>query len=182
MNLYILLASSGAGKSTVEAQLRITPIVSTTTRSMREGEINGIHYHFIKPEKFNFNDMAAMIQIGGNTEWKYGVSKLELMLALELNEDRIISIISSKYAKDLSDYAKSIGINVKIIYLFVSREERINRLTKRGEGLESINARLDFEDKLNIEELTLIFPDLIVINGEGTQEEVMKKTRKIKGV
>lgn len=179
MTLYILLANSGAGKSTVENQLGISPIISTTTRLMREGEINGIHYHFIKPENFNINDMAAMIQIGSNTEWKYGVSKSELMLALDLNEDRIISIISSKYAKDLSDYAKSIGINVKIIYLFVSKEERIGRLTKRGESLESVNARLDFEDKLTLNELSFIFPELIFINGEGTQEEVIKRTKEL---
>lgn len=175
--LTIILAETGAGKTTVESQLGLEPIVSTTTRKPRENEINGVHYHFVEPQEFNENDMAALIQIGNNQNWKYGVSKSELINA---KYDKIISIISSKYAKDLHDFAISIGIKVNVLYLYVSKEERVNRISKRGESLESINARLDFEDKLSPEELKLIFPNLIVINGEGTQEEVIQRVKDIK--
>lgn len=180
MTLTILLANSGSGKTTVENQFFVTSIIPTTTRLPRKGEINGIHNYFVTPEEFNINDMAATIQIGDNTNWKYGISKAELMEMLSLGEDRIISIISSKYAKDLADYAESIGIKVSIIYLYVSKEERIKRLTLRGESQDSINARLDFEDKLTLEELRAIFPNLIFINGEGTQEEVIQRAKEAK--
>jgi guanylate kinase len=50
--LYIFSAPSGAGKtSLVKALLEATPdlavSVSHTTRAMRPGEEDGVHYHFI---------------------------------------------------------------------------------------------------------------------------------------
>ena len=51
-NLFIVMAPSGAGKtSLVKALLDSTPeitvSVSHTTRAMRPGEENGVHYHFL---------------------------------------------------------------------------------------------------------------------------------------
>ena len=50
--LYIISAPSGAGKSSLvkalidsEAQIRVS--VSHTTRAMRPGEVDGVHYHFV---------------------------------------------------------------------------------------------------------------------------------------
>ena len=55
--LYIISAPSGAGKtSLVKALLDSTAgicvSVSHTTRSMRPGEQNGTHYHFIDVARF----------------------------------------------------------------------------------------------------------------------------------
>ena len=55
---FIISGPSGVGKSTVlNALLKEYPdlyfSVSATTRDPREGEVDGIHYHFIAPEYFH---------------------------------------------------------------------------------------------------------------------------------
>ena len=55
--ILVLSGPSGAGKSTLLKEI-IDDIgecyfsISTTTRKIREGESNGIHYHFVKEEEF----------------------------------------------------------------------------------------------------------------------------------
>ena len=55
--ILVLSGPSGAGKSTLLNEI-IDDIgecyfsISTTTRKIREGESNGIHYHFVKEEEF----------------------------------------------------------------------------------------------------------------------------------
>ena len=64
--LYIVSAPSGAGKSSlISAMLETNPTyamkvsVSHTTRGMRPGEENGVHYHFV--EKHHFEDLLIKV-------------------------------------------------------------------------------------------------------------------------
>lgn len=55
--ILVLSGPSGAGKSSLIAKIidHIGPTyfsISTTTRPMREGEINGVHYHFVTEKEF----------------------------------------------------------------------------------------------------------------------------------
>ncbi len=55
--ILVLSGPSGAGKSSLIAKIidQIGPTyfsISTTTRPMREGEVNGVHYHFVSVEEF----------------------------------------------------------------------------------------------------------------------------------
>ncbi len=57
--LYIVSAPSGAGKSSlIAALIETNPTyamkvsVSHTTREMRPGEVDGVHYHFIQKAEF----------------------------------------------------------------------------------------------------------------------------------
>ena len=56
MSLICLFGASGSGKSTVAKILReqygYESVVAYTTRPRREGEIDGVDYHFVTPEKF----------------------------------------------------------------------------------------------------------------------------------
>ena len=60
----VLVGPSGAGKSTLVKHLmqvakeQFVFSVSSTTRQPREGEVNGIHYHFITKEEF-LGEVAA---------------------------------------------------------------------------------------------------------------------------
>lgn len=78
--LLVVSGPSGVGKSTVCTRLRaefpqISLSVSYTTRAPREGEENGVHYHFVSRERFD-----AMIEEGAFVEWaevhgnRYGTS------------------------------------------------------------------------------------------------------------
>ena len=55
--LVVIAGPSGVGKGTVHARVRsLLPdavlSVSATTRAPRDGEVDGIHYHFVSPERF----------------------------------------------------------------------------------------------------------------------------------
>ena len=65
-NLYIVAAPSGAGKTTLvaallKAELNVQLSVSYTTRPPREGEINGVNYHFVERATFE-DDINARLQ------------------------------------------------------------------------------------------------------------------------
>jgi guanylate kinase len=55
--LLVLAGPAGSGKSTlcdrlVSEDASFSRVVTTTTRSPREGEVNGVHYHFFSPDEF----------------------------------------------------------------------------------------------------------------------------------
>ncbi|MBD3799364.1 guanylate kinase [Sulfuricurvum sp.] len=55
--ILVLSGPSGAGKSSLISKIvdHIGPTyfsISTTTRAMRVGEVNGVHYHFVSVEEF----------------------------------------------------------------------------------------------------------------------------------
>lgn len=85
MAKFIIVASpSGCGKdTTVRAIMKDYPrsrkVITTTTRSPRGAEVNGVHYHFV--DRHTFLDM---INAGVFVEWQdihgqlYGMQKTEL--------------------------------------------------------------------------------------------------------
>ena len=55
--LFVVSGPSGTGKDTVVSKLlgdhkEIKKTVSATTRAMREGEVDGVSYHFLTKEQF----------------------------------------------------------------------------------------------------------------------------------
>ena len=55
--MFVVSGPSGTGKDTVVSRLLgdhkdIKKTVSATTRAMREGEIDGVSYHFLTPDQF----------------------------------------------------------------------------------------------------------------------------------
>jgi guanylate kinase len=100
--LFIVSGPSGAGKTTLinEVRRQLEPIgirlhfsVSHTTRSRREGEIDGVSYHFVSRGTFD-----RMISGGEFLEWahvhdhQYGTSVGEVVARLESGQDVILDI------------------------------------------------------------------------------------------
>ena len=90
--ILIISGPSGAGKSTVVQEfLHRTPVsfhcsVSSTTRSPRPGEQDGVNYHFISAAAFeqkrNQGDFLESFQVFGSGAW-YGTSVEEVEPWLE---------------------------------------------------------------------------------------------------
>lgn len=96
MNKYKIIAlfgPAGSGKDyilkhitqTPQGKISLHPIISCTTRPPREGEKDGVDYHFIPTpaEFFNYENLYNWIEFAFFREWWYGTS------IKHLNKDKI---------------------------------------------------------------------------------------------
>lgn len=87
MNKYKIVAlfgEAGSGKDYIQKKImetdfgkeNLSEIISCTTRPPREGEIDGVHYHFIPSagEFFNWDNMHKWIEFSCFRNWWYGTS------------------------------------------------------------------------------------------------------------
>lgn len=97
-HLFVITAPSGTGKSTIIEMVRgnlgeVYYSISHTTRAPREGEVNGVHYHFVSRQAFE-----KMIQAGEFIEWAvvydqlYGTSTSAVESALSSGKDILLDL------------------------------------------------------------------------------------------
>ncbi|WP_165044215.1 guanylate kinase [Adlercreutzia sp. ZJ138] len=144
-NLFVISGPSGAGKGTLVAQLmqRVPDAwlsVSATTRDPRDGEVDGVHYHFLTNERFE-----ELIAQDGFLEWAcysgsyYGTPREPAVRHMEQGVQVILEI----------DVQGAFQVREKLPeahLVFIeppSMEELERRLRGRGtESEESIQKRL----------------------------------------
>ena len=96
--MLVLSSPSGAGKTTISRALldgddALELSVSATTRTPREGEVDGVHYHFISDDRF-----GALIDEDGLLEWAnvfnnaYGTPRAAIEKALSEGRDVLFDI------------------------------------------------------------------------------------------
>ncbi|MBN8485138.1 MAG: guanylate kinase [Sphingomonadales bacterium] len=145
--MFILSSPSGAGKTTISRMLldrdsEIQLSVSATTRPMRPGEQDGVHYHFVDQTEFD-----RMIANDEFYEWatvfghSYGTPKAQIRAGLKEGRDYLFDIdwqgTQQLYQKDQQDV-------VRVFILPPSIDELRRRLTGRGtDAPEVIQARMD---------------------------------------
>jgi guanylate kinase len=145
--MFVLSSPSGAGKSTIAGKLlesnpELQVSVSYTTRPIRPGEIDGVHYHFTDLETFR-----AMVANHEFLEWahvfdhRYGTPKAQVWNVLEQGHD-ILFDIDWQGAQQLHQLAGGDVVRVFILppSMPVLRERLIGR---RTDSIEVINARMD---------------------------------------
>lgn len=95
--LIVVSAPSGCGKGTILSEVLKNDSffysVSATTRAPREGEVNGVNYHFLTKEKFEeliaSDGMLEYAQYCGNY---YGTPRKAVLDKLEEGKDVILEI------------------------------------------------------------------------------------------
>lgn len=96
--LVVLAGPSGVGKGTVVAEMRrqrpdVWISVSATTRAPREGEVEGVSYHFWDADRFQ-----RTIDEGGFLEWaeftgnRYGTLRAEVLERLATGHSILLEI------------------------------------------------------------------------------------------
>lgn len=165
-NIYIVIAPSGAGKTTlVSALLAVDPAVqlsvSYTTRAPREGEVEGTHYHFVGKEPF-----LAMIEAGDFLEYAevygnyYGTSAAWLREKLAEGRDILLEIDwqGAEQVRRLFD---------GVITIFIappSINELERRLRGRATDSEEVIQRRLAEARSEVDRAALY--DYIVVNDD----------------
>lgn len=142
--LIVISGPSGAGKGTIckellEKHKEIQLSVSATTRSPREGEVDGINYHFLTKENFlqrvSENDFLEYAEVYGNY---YGTPKSNVEEILDSGKDVILEI-------DIQGALKVKEQSEDGVFIFIlppSMEELKQRIIKRGsETPESLMTR-----------------------------------------
>ena len=141
--LYIISAASGAGKTTlVSAVLEqfddLEVSVSHTTRAPREGEVDGVNYHFVDKQTFEAmvedSEFIEYATVFGNM---YGTSRQHIQEQLLKGKDVILEIDwqGARQIRRLMPDCKSVYI------VPPSTEALRERLTSRGKDDEEIIVR-----------------------------------------
>lgn len=142
--MFILSSPSGAGKTTIsrmllEADEDINLSVSVTTRAPREGEIDGVHYHFVDDAEFD-----RMVEEDDFYEWahvfghRYGTPKGRIRAALKEGQDFLFDIdwqgTQQLYQKDRQDVVSVFILPPTIAEL---RRRLDSRATDDGEVIDA---------------------------------------------
>lgn len=138
--LFVISGSSGVGKGTViKRLLEKNPdfelSVSCTTRNKREGEIDGVHYHFMSKENFmnaiKNDEFLEWAEFSGNC---YGTNKKFVEQALNENK-KIILEIETQGAMQVKEKFE----NAVLIFILPPNLEELEKRL-RGRGTESEDA------------------------------------------
>ena len=141
--LYIISAPSGAGKtSLVKALVDTMPglaiSVSHTTRPRRDGETDGVDYHFVDADAFramvDAGDFLEHARVFGNA---YGTALSSVQEQLETGTDVILEI-DWQGARQVRE---TLPGAVSVFILPPSRDELERRLRARGKDSEEVIAR-----------------------------------------
>ena len=168
--LVILSGVSGAGKDTIKKELikRMEDVISLpsfTSRKPRNGEKEGIQYHFITKEEFIEKiKNGEFYEYDIHHEHYYGTSK-------KLMNEKIASgkiIVKDIEVNGTENLIKTLKNETKLVTIFlkVDKEELKRRLINRGDNLSPAEmelrlSRLDYEEsKINLYDYVIKNDDL----------------------
>ena len=144
--LFVVSAPAGCGKDTILEQLfKVTEnvgySVSATSRAPREGEVDGVHYHFRTREQFE--QMIKNEEVLEYTEYRgnyYGTPRKAVEDMLNAGKDVILKI----EVEGAMNIKRLFPECCLVFILPPSMQELERRLRKRGtETEESIRERLE---------------------------------------
>lgn len=139
-NCIILVGCSSVGKDRLLSEVlklngNIQPIISHTSRPIRDCEVDGREYHFIDDktmlrmiENNEFVETRSYNVANGDT-WYYGISKDAV------KEGCNITIVDYQGLKEFEKYIKSIDGNIVSIYLDCPLQIRLQRSLNREHNL-----------------------------------------------
>lgn len=135
--MLVIVGESGSGKSSVVKHfvnsLGFRVIVSYTTRKPREGEVNGVDYHFVSDVSFEkMRGEQFFAEVGVYNGWYYGSAKEDYI------DSRMKIAVLTPHG--LRQVRKS-GISVCVVYLKVPRRNRLIKLLQRGDSIEEAYRR-----------------------------------------
>lgn len=129
----IIIGHSASGKDTLQHQftntLSVMPLISTTTRPIRDNETDGVDYHFVTEEEFadrNMIDRRSFLTVGEDNPWYYGFDAKAAITSR-------VSVLDLAGAKNLIQFYVLKGMPAPVI-LYIDEDIKVcrERYIKRG--------------------------------------------------
>lgn len=186
--IILMLGKSASGKDTAIKYLTkiegISPLVSYTTRPIRENEQDGIDYKFISDEQFlkmeknkEFMEKREYNTLFNNKKavWRYGISLDDVMNSKDI---LITAVDIDGYYHFLKQFRRE---ELLVIYIDSDKNTRKQRAKQRGSFSESEwNRRLkDDEEKFEYYNVKKVI-DYIITNNDSLEDFYKELTKILK--
>lgn len=176
MNILItIIGESGCGKNYITNKLMrevgMKMLVSCTTRLIRDGEEDGVDYHFMSREEFDRlekeNKFIEVVEYNGN---KYGFTKDEIE---KLKDSHCVAIVTPSGYHQLSSLLKD--VLVIPVYLNTDPSQRKEKLLSRHRNEENFDFYINqIEERMEQDKVTFKdvrnLPNVLVFNVDYTDE------------
>jgi guanylate kinase len=177
--IIAIMGKSGAGKDSLchallkEPQFKdAKPIISCTTRPIRDNEQNGIDYHFLTNEQFTDLVLAnKMLEATVFNDWCYGTC-IDSLISPGIN----IGVFNPEGCEALRQHN---DIELCLIYVEASDKTRLLRSLNREKDPDCHEIVRRFgADEMDFceEEIEYLEPDIFVTNNEGASIEKISKS------
>lgn len=147
--LLVIFGKSGIGKTTlcdyIGENFRYDVVVSTTTRPMRGGEVDGVDYHFVDEKTFlEMFDNGEFVETAGHGKYLYGIQKKHIE---SLDYGVVVANIHGlQMIKDMY------GDKVFSVLLLLQEKERLCRQILRGDNILKVAERYQQDEVLFAEQ------------------------------
>lgn len=154
--LLVLAGPAGSGKSTLCDRLvnedpAFSRVITTTTRAPREGEIDGVHYHFFTPAQFDENLAAGAFlewawvhsNPGSGIDRRYGTLAASVLEPLARGQDLVMSVD----VQGVESFRRAARANpllarcLTTVFIRVDRDRLLARMRSRAQDDEAEIAR-----------------------------------------
>jgi guanylate kinase len=173
--LVVLSGSSGVGKNTIiQALLKkyndFGTYVTCTTRNKRDGEVDGINYHFLTDKEFNDKISSGdILEHEDIHEHRYGTSKQEILNSLNKYKV-VIKDVGVEGAFNLKNKLK----DIKVVTIFLTNTKEVLKQRLIGRNEKDIELRLQ---RYDYEQSFIKDYDYCLINNEI--DETVENLKKI---
>jgi len=147
--LLMLSGPSGVGKTTVSRRLLaansdLSRVVTCTTRAPREGEVDGVDYHFLNSDEFKRRvDEGLFLEHAEVYGQRYGTLREDVRERLEAGGDVLLvnDVQGALAVQELATYDDRLGRGLVSVYIVTGTVEELRaRLESRGKDSPEVIA------------------------------------------
>lgn len=166
--MLVLCGPAASGKDTVREELLklgMMPVVDYTTRPVRDGERDGINYHYVSEHVFRAKEKegdfaASATYLTAYGTWSYGTDKHDIA-------ENKVAITNPFGVKSF----RNLGYSIYVAGLSVPEEIAVQRLQGRNWNGEELRGRLK-RDREHFADMYEFCDSIIINDGTFSPEEL----------